>query len=67
MKWLAISGRSRFELGGCNVRDDGNHATVHRGYLILRAIPGRVVQGVQDSSDSALGACATRLRRKVDT
>src|SRR6202041_1065383 len=67
MKWPGISGQSRFELGGCNVRDDGNHATVHRRYLILRAIPGCAVQGVQDSSDWILGACATRLRRRVDT
>lgn len=34
MRWLVISGQSRFDLGGCNVRDGGNHATVHRGYLI---------------------------------
>jgi hypothetical protein len=67
MKWLVISGQSRFELGGRNVRDDGNHVTVHRGYLILRAIPGCDVQGVQDSSDWVLGACATRLQRRVDT
>jgi hypothetical protein len=67
MKWLVISGQSRFELGGCNVRDGGNHATVHRGYLILRAILGCDVQGVQASSDWVLGASATGLRRGVDT
>jgi len=59
MKWLVICGQSRFELGGCNVRDDGNHATVHRGYLILRAILGCDVQGMQASSDWVLGASAT--------
>ena len=67
MKWLVISGQSRFKLGDCNVRDNGNHTTVHSGYFILRAISGCAVRGVQDSSDWVLGACANRLRRRVDT
>src|ERR1700722_9702662 len=61
------SWQSRIELGGCNVREDGNHAIVRRGYFILRAISNCAVQGAQDSSDWILGACATRLRRRVDT